>query len=189
MLNLYMFLIGCSPENRHTEQHDIFFAIGNSVKEVLPDVIAFWPEAKEKLHFDAWRIVSNVDGFKVQVTKEENVTSDAQLFFINLGGYKQNEFEEFHYKMLVAAKDKGEAIQQSKKTAFYRHTGFKGANSHIDDKYGVDVDNVYEIKDILPPSVKNKYRLSVKKEDDLPADKIHLGYFKLDTVDKWSGNN
>jgi hypothetical protein len=27
----------------------------------------------------------------------------AQLFFINLGGYKENEFEEYHYKMLAVA--------------------------------------------------------------------------------------
>lgn len=188
MPNLYIYLIGCSPVNRNTEQHDVFFAIGTSIKETLPDVVAFWPEAKGKLHFDAWRIVNNVNGYKVFVTQDESINSDAQLFFINLGGYKQNEFEEFHYKMLIAAKDKGEAIQQAKKTAFYKHTGFKGAGSHIDDKYGIDVDDVYEIKDILPVSVKNKYHLVIKKEDDLPPDHVNLGYFKLDMVDKWSGD-
>lgn len=184
-----MFLIGCLPANRYTEQHDVFFAIGNSVKAVLPDVVAFWPEAKGKLHFDAWRIVRNVNGYKVEVIQDKHIKSDAQLFFINLGGYKQNEFEEFHYKMLLAASNKGEAIQQAKKTAFYQHTGFKGANSHVDDKYGVDVDNVYEIKDILPASVKDKYHLKISKENNLPEDEIHLGYFKLDTVEKWSGGH
>ena len=184
-----MLLIGCSPASRHTEQHDIFFAIGNSIKEIIPEVIAFWPEAKGKLHFDAWRIVNKVDGFKVEVVENETANNEASLFFINLGGYKPNEFEEFHYKMLVAAKDKGEAIQQAKKTAFYRHTGFKGANSHVDDKYGVDVDNVYEIKDVLPQSVKNRYNLLITRDAELPEDKIHLGYFKLETVDRWSGGN
>ena len=98
MANLYMFLIGCSPANRYTEQHDVFFAIGNSVKEVLPDVVAFWPEAKGKLHLDAWRIVKSVNGYKVEIVQDEYIKSEARLFFINLGGYKQNEFEEYQLR-------------------------------------------------------------------------------------------
>ena len=120
------------------------------------------------------------------VVEGEKAASDSKLFFINLGGYKQNEFEEFHYKMLVVASDKGEAIMQAKKTAFFRHTGFKGANSHIDDKYGIDVDDIYAIADILPAALKDKYTLSITKTDDLSEDEIHLGYFRLDAVDKWT---
>jgi len=52
--------------------------------------------------------------------------------------------------MIVAAGDKGEAVKQAKNTAFYKHTGFKGADSHIDKKYGVDVDDFFEIADISP---------------------------------------
>jgi hypothetical protein len=189
MPNLYMFLIGASPRGRNIEQHDVFFAIGNSIKEVVPDIIAFWPEAKDKLHLDAWREVTKVNEYAVSViNKEQDAgTSAAQLFFINLGGYKKDEFEEFHYKMLVAAPDKGQAVSQSKKTAFFRHTGFKGANSHVDDKYGVDVDDVFEIKDILPAAAKQKYSLQITPaEPGQPDDQIHLGYFKLDNVDKWA---
>lgn len=182
-----MFLIGCTPPGRHTEQHDVLFCIGDSIKELIPQVVAFWPEVKGRLHFDAWREVKNVDGFEISVTEELETESSAKLFFINLGGYKPAEFEEFHYKMIVAAKDKGEAIKAAKKTAFYRHTGFKGANSHVDDKYGVDVDDFFEIQDILPAAVKERYKLTVTPASaDLPDDEIHLGYFKLDTVDKWA---
>ena len=63
--------------------------------------------------------------------------------------------------MLVAAADKSEAIQQAKSTAFFRHTGFKGAPAHVDDKFGLDVDDVHEIRDILPASTKAKFRLQV----------------------------
>ena len=84
--------------------------------------------------------------------------------------------------MIVAANDKAEAIQQSKQTAFYKHTGFKGAPSHIDDKYGLDVDDVFEIKDILSNEIKNQFSLEVNKsEEDLVEDQVHLGYFKLDS--------
>ena len=177
-----MLLVGCTPPGRYIEQHDVFFGIGERVKDLVPAVIAFWPQAEGKLHFDAWREVSRVNGHTVRIIAagEKEINDAAKLFFINLGGYKQNEFEEFHYKMIIAASDKSEAIGISKKTAFFRHTGFKGADSHIDDKYGIDVDDIFEIKDILPEEIKQQYRIVVTNEENSHAeDEIHLGYFKL----------
>ena len=186
MPKLYMLLVGASPPGRHTEQHDVFFGIANSMKELLPDVVAFWPEARGKLHIDAWREVTTVDGYKVTVLRSPGHRDGTQLFFINLGGYKPGEFEEFHYKMLVAAPDKNEAMRQSKQTAFFKHTGFEGATAHIDDKYGVDVDDIYAIREILPISMKASYSLTITPAlPDTPEDKLHLGYFRLDAVDDW----
>lgn len=188
-MKLFMLLIGCSPAGRHTEQHDVFFGIGNSIRDVLPDAMAFWPEAKASFHLDAWREVTLVNGYAVQVLEEEPKDSAAQLFFINLGGYKKDEFEEFHYKLIVAAADKGEAIKQAKQTAFFRHTGFKGANSHVDDKFGIDVDDCFAIADILSPNIKQHYRLMLMPAaKDSPEDTIYLGYFKPDKIDKWAPN-
>jgi hypothetical protein len=85
--------------------------------------------------------------------RQASAEKGARLFFINLGGYKQGDFEEYHYKLVFAAADKGVAIQLAKQNAFYLHAGFKGAESHVDDKFGVDVDDCYEISDILPPVV------------------------------------
>jgi hypothetical protein len=81
--------------------------------------------------------------------------------------------------MIIAAADKAEAVNISKQTAFFKHTGFKGATAHIDDKFGVDVDDVYEIADILPVIAKEKYSLLVSPADSLAADEMNLGYFKL----------
>lgn len=180
MPRLFMLLIGASPPGRNIEQHDVFFGIGDSIKDLVPDVISFWP-GNNKIHFDAWREVTSVNGYKVEVVFKNSAdqASPYKLFFINLGGYKQNEFEEFHYKMVIAAADKSEAINLSKKTAFFRHTGFPGATAHIDDKYGVDVDDVYEINDILPSHIKDKYKILVYPSDVITEDEIHLGYFKL----------
>ena len=177
-----MLLIGATPPERNIEQHDVFFGIGETIKDLIPDVEAFWP-GNNKLHFDAWREVTSVNGYKVEVVlkSEPKQNSLHKLFFINLGGYKQNEFEEFHYKMVIAAADKAEAVNLSKKTAFFKHTGFKGATSHIDDKFGVDVDDVYEITDILPIAAKEKYSLLVMPADPIAEDEMNLGYFKLST--------
>ncbi len=179
MPKLFLFLIGSTPPDRNIEQHDVFFDIGESVKDLVPNVQAFWPGVK--LHFDAWREVTCVDGYRIEVVPKDdrNTISSAKLFFLNLGGYKPGEFEEYHYKMLVAAQDKTDAIIKAKETAFFRHTGFTGANSHIDDKYGVDVDDVYEITDILNKETKEKHRISVIPDSEVKEDELHIGYFKL----------
>lgn len=175
-----MLLIGATPPERNIEQHDVFFDIGESIKDLIPDITAFWP-GDNKLHFDAWREVTRVNGYRVEVVlkNESKQNSLFKLFFINLGGYKPNEFEEFHYKMIIAAADKAAAVNISKQTAFFKHTGFKGATAHIDDKFGVDVDDVYEIADILPTTAKEKYSLLVTPADSLVEDEMNLGYFKL----------
>lgn len=181
-----MVLLGCKPEGRHTEQHDIFFGIGYELIDLLPDMYAFWPEANRKIHIDSWREVTQVTGYTVKVVPRTELSADSQrmvkLFFINLGGYKQNDLEEYHYKMIVACADKGIAVQQAKQTAFYRHTGFAGAVSHIDDKYGVDVDDMYEIGDILPDRIKQKYALVLSPGTQNTEDVLHVGYLKVEKL-------
>ncbi|MQP23573.1 DUF1543 domain-containing protein [Flavobacterium sp. LMO8] len=182
-VNLHMIMLGCTPKGRYTEQHDIFFGIGTSLKELIPDMNAFWPEAKGKIHIDAWQKVTSVDGFTIKVvSKEENLNQDEQLFFLNLGGYKEGEFEEYHYKVLVVAKTKAEAIKKAKQTTFFKHCGFKGAESHIDDKYGVDVDDVHKIEDILSKKFKLKYRLKITKTNVFSEDEKNIGYLKIDKI-------
>ncbi|MFC4232163.1 DUF1543 domain-containing protein [Parasediminibacterium paludis] len=183
-LKLYMLLLGCRPSGRFTEQHDILFAIGENPKALVPQILEFWPEAKGIIHVDAFRTVTLVDGFEISVVEKSEAIADQtnKLFFINLGGYKRGEFDEFHYKMLVVASDKDAAIAQAKQTAFYKHTGFTGAPSHVDDKYGIDVDDVFEIKDILPKALKKKYSLAIQPTANIIADELHLGYYKLDKL-------
>lgn len=184
MQKLFMLILGATPKNRHIEQHDVFFGIAETIKDLLPAIIAYWPEANGKVHIDAWREVTFIDGFTVQVVdKEASVSSElpkeTKLFFLNLGGYKPGEFEEYHYKMLAACHTKTEAIMQAKQTVFYKHTGFKNATSHIDDKYGVDVDDIYEIEDILTGETKEKYTIQISKTNAGKEDELHIGYYKL----------
>ncbi|MEN9685946.1 MAG: hypothetical protein RLZZ28_1732 [Bacteroidota bacterium] len=185
---LFMLLLGCKPEGRHTEQHDIFFGIGTELSDLVQEIQAFWP-GNHSIHIDAWREINLVDGFAVVVQEKKSLpdapTKDSwRLFFINLGGYKENEFEEFHYRMVLAARSKAEAIARAKATAFYRHTGFKGADSHIDDKYGIDVDDFYEVADLLPKRIKEQYQLLVHPSDATIADAWELGYTKLSSLVK-----
>lgn len=179
-----MILLGCTPPGRHTEQHDMFFAIGNSLKDTIPDILDFWPEANGKTHIDAWREVTEVDGFSVQVVEKDaaDAGDPGKLFFLNLGGYKRNEFDELHYKMLLIGENKASAIKQAKETAFYIHNGFEGAPSHVDDKYGVDVDDVFEIEDVLSAEIKQRFKLLIIPLEGAVKDEIHLGYLPIGKI-------
>ncbi len=182
---LYMILLGCKPTGRNTEQHDIFFGIAKELKDLVPEIKASWKNSG-KIHLDAFRVVTNVDGHAITIAeKPEKKSSDLNLFFLNLGGYKENHFDEFHYKMLTVATEKAAAINIAKKSAFYLHTGFgKKATSHIDDKYGVDVDDIFEIKDILSQEMKDQFSIEISKEinEALPQDEMSLGYYKIDEL-------
>ncbi len=180
-----MVILGCKPVGRFTEQHDVFFGIGNSLRELIPQMKAFWKEANGMIHIDAWREIKAVDGYAVQIAQKQYAsmnTANAKLFFINLGGYKQNELEEYHYKIITVAADKGEAVRKSKQSAFYKHYGFKGAESHIDDKYGIDVDDLYQVEDILPHEVKNKYSIILTGAGNMLHDELHIGYLTIDKL-------
>jgi len=104
------------------------------------------------------------------------------LFFINLGGYKENEFEEYHYKILAVGATLAEATKKAKATAFYKHCTFKGATSHIDDKFGIDVDDIFNVKEILSPTFTEQFELRITPMENLTEDTLHIGYLKIDKI-------
>jgi hypothetical protein len=181
---LFMLLLGCKPHGRHTEQHDIFFGIASSLRELVPDIKSFWPEAGS-IHIDAWREVNTVENCSVKVAlagaNESTAEIPRKLFFINLGGYQENKFAEQHYIVLTVKSDKESAFKEARSTLFFAENNFDG-NSHIDDKYGIDVDDIYRVEDILSPVQKEMYKIEISPSTDLQADQIHLGYFKLSNL-------
>jgi hypothetical protein len=202
-LKLYMLLLGSKAPQRNVEQHDYFFGVARSLKELVPEIKVFWPEAGNSIHLDGWREVNAVEGYQIRaVLKNEDVAGQGgaeepgrtalqsdeaaqtppSLFFINLGGYQENLLEEQHYIVLTVQNDRAQATQHAKKTAFFKKNSIKGANSHIDEKYGIDVDDIYRIEEILSASQKERYQIIISPAADLPADQIHLGYFKLDKL-------
>jgi Domain of Unknown Function (DUF1543) len=182
---LYKVLIGCKPKGRHTEQHDVYIGISDCMANMIPQLKKFWPEAASSMHIDGFKKITTVDNYSIKIVEKSSAEiSTHQLFFINLGGYKPNELEEYHYKMIVAGIDKAAAIKAAKQTAFYKHTGFKGAESHIDDKYGIDVDDIYAIEDMLPNYLKKQFKIIVSATENTIADDLHLGYFPLRKIEK-----
>lgn len=175
-------MLGCKPTGRATEQHDVFFGIGPNLKSLVPEIIASWPHAKD-LHIDSWREVTQVNGFTISIIpRKKTSTHTFKLFFINLGGYKVNDLEEFHYKILSVAENLSEALRETKQCAFYLHTGFRGAESHVDDKYGIDVDDSYNVEDLLNSDTKKKFAIHVSHQLSGIEDQLHSGYLKLGKI-------
>jgi Domain of Unknown Function (DUF1543) len=182
---LYMLLLGCKPPGRHTEQHDVFFGIAPSLPQLLPQIHTFWPQTEVKVHIDAWREVTAVDGYQIKIVPKQadKGIQKQKLFFINLGGYQANKFEEQHYIVLTVKETSALASKQAKETLFYKHNHIPGGTSHIDDKYGVDVDDIYAVEEILPPALKEEYGIELIPTAGLPEDELHLGYVKLSLLE------
>lgn len=182
-----MILLGSKAPQRTVEQHDYFFGIASSLQELVPQMHDFWPEAGSSLHIDGWREVTHVDGYAVNILPNEERGPDngKRLFFVNLGGYQSGKLEEQHYTLLTVQDDRKGAIKTSTMTDFFKNQSIaavKSASAHIDEKYGVDVDEVYRIEDVLSPGVKHLYHISLVPETAVLPDVIHLGYFKLDKL-------
>lgn len=185
-LKLYMILLGCKPQGRHVEQHDVFFGIAPSLTELVGEMENFWPDSG-KLHIDAWREVNAVDGYQIRVQPKSGLDDqiaiqESKLFFINLGGYQPSRFEEQHYMLLTVKTDRAAAMKEAKQTLFFQTNHFEGASSHIDDKYGIDVDELYQIEEILSASQKDRYQILILPFETDQQDKIHLGYLKLSSL-------
>jgi hypothetical protein len=186
-LKLYMLLLGSKAPGRHVEQHDFFFGIAHSLVELVPAIKTFWRGAVGNLHIDGWREVNTVDGYSIQIVPREVIAEPSanKLFFINLGGYTAGRLEEQHHVILSVETDRTAAIQKAKKAAFFKSNtipAVKGANAHIDDKYGIDVDDIYKIEEMLPAVHKEKYHIQITPGSSLPEDEVHLGYFRLDRL-------
>ncbi|WP_409149751.1 DUF1543 domain-containing protein [Sphingobacterium sp. BS-2] len=176
-MELFMVVVGGKPEGRFTEQHDVFFGIADELKELVPSMFEFWPALEGRMHIDSWRKVGKVDGYNIQIIEksEQNPNNSKRLYFVNLGGYKPNDMQEYHYKQLVVAANLAEATKIAKDTVFWKHH----ESSHIDDKYGIDVDDIYEVVDLLNPTFKEKYHILIQEASNIPEDTLEVGYLKI----------
>jgi hypothetical protein len=63
--------------------------------------------------------ITSVDNYAIEIiSKDEKISQLRNPIFINLGGYKKGEFEEYHYKMITVAKTLGIATEKLKQLLF-----------------------------------------------------------------------
>jgi len=184
---LFMVLLGCRPAGRLTEQHDVFFGCAASLKELVPQMKKFWPDSGG-LHLDAWREVTTVGDYAISLVPRTSPSSETSeenklhLFFINLGGYQAGLFEELHHKQLIVADTMASALKIARQSPFFKSasTGTKAGVSHVDDKYGFDLDDIYRVEDLL--TVKDQYQLQITRTKVAAEDQEHIGYLKISTL-------
>ena len=147
---LYCITMGATVPGRLIEQHDMLFAAAPDISDLIPSLQAAWPEGSS-VHIDAYREVNTVGAYHIAISQTppaEN-TSGLKLLFFNLGGYVEGDMEEYHHKALVVAASQKEAIASIKQCEFYQNRGYAGAESHIDDKMNVDIDDVHIVDDLI----------------------------------------
>lgn len=180
-----MVLLGSKAPARNVEQHDYFFGVARSLKELVPAMKTFWPEAGSSIHVDGWREVTRVGHYRIDIgdAAETHPDNPKRLFFINLGGYQSGKLAEQHYTVLSVQSDRAQAVQEAKRTVFFKTNSIRGANAHIDEKYGIDVDDIYRIEDVLSAADKSRFRVLISEEtEEHREDPVHLGYYKLDKI-------
>ena len=188
-----MVQLGGRPKGRLIEQHDIFFGAAYQVSDLIGDINEHWPEVKNKWHIDSYRAITKVGSYAIKLiepSEQVKAAADLRLFFINLGGYQQDSFEEFHYKLLVVAPNQADAIKQAKKSDFYKQSTFKdktspfNAASHIDDKFAVDIDDIYNVNDLISNVQLSIEPISDTDELNAKEDKEYVGYLSIKNLKK-----
>ncbi|MFI5151636.1 MAG: DUF1543 domain-containing protein [Bacteroidia bacterium] len=136
---------------------------------------------RDKVHIDAWIKVQYVDGYKINIRKKgsaKNANGDLKLYFINLGGYKENEFEEFHKKLFAVAPSVSEALGKVMKMDFMieyspQSLGLAGS-AHLDDQFKID----FEADDIICVSetIGDEFEIELEAVSPHPENEMVVGY-------------
>lgn len=192
-----MVQLGGRPKGRLIEQHDIFFGIADRVDALIEPINQHWPEVKNKWHIDSYRAITKVDDYSIHLmdankleANDASKNNELKLYFINLGGYQRGSFEEFHYKLLIVATTQAEAVKQAKRSDFYREFSYKdkdspfNAASHIDDKFAVDIDDIYNVNELI-----SNFKLVIEPIADdnhqiTNDDKEYVGYLSIKNLKK-----
>ena len=177
-------VLGCKPQPRLIEQHDVFFGIGKEIHELAQPIKNIWPETNGKIHIDGWRRVTVVDKYHIRVVPRQEPINDLKLFFFNLGGYTKGNLYENHKPAFIVSTDLISAVKKVKTSPILQSMGSVNskASAHVDDKFSIN-DNVFEVQEILWLRSKFNYSIQVIEkmpQEELVPDELHqTGFLQL----------
>ena len=144
----FAIMLGGRHPKANIELHDLVFVLANDSTEAFKEAKKKWFGDPKKVHGDGYVDLLSLEGFDYIGTENSHVSdSEAEtnqnkkLFAINIGGYLQNEFGEFHHYHFVVANDGKEAIKKAREAA---NPSF--LVPHVDDK--LEVDDLIEVNQI-----------------------------------------
>ncbi len=139
---------------------------------------------RDKVHIDAWMKVEYVDGYKISIAGRHKPAeeSEQKLYFINLGGYKAGEFEEFHKKLFLIATGlsdvRAQILSHPFMTEYCPAELGNAGKSHIDDQYKIDfeADDIVCVNDVIG----SNYKIVLQKTTIEIENETAIGYLPLD---------
>jgi len=191
-LKLFMVLVGFKQKGMNTEQHDVRFVVGTSVEEdplvhkSIREQLSIPLETK--IHIDSYVDINYADGHEVKLVYNPSADEpqNKNLFFVNLGGYKNNEFKEHHKPLLLVAEKQTEAIKRALVDTFVYEmdTPHPKARPHKDDdlNVGADVDDYLNVAENVSKSLKGHRIVLIPKPGgkDSILTPVITGYMKLE---------
>ena len=110
-----MIMVGGHTPTSNLEVHDMRFAAAEKIEDTYEQLQSEWWGDPDTLHLDVWSKITCIDGYDVSL-KPEPYAGEQKLFFVNLGGYDPDHFDELHKNILVVAKSDAFAKHAAKET-------------------------------------------------------------------------
>ena len=185
---LFLVVVGGKSTKANIELHDVRWLIGSRIEDTFEQIRNDWFGEIKGLHIDSYKKITNIDGYKIELfeDKEEQnnpnnkrflkSNSAMKLWFVNLGGYKNDSMIEHHEFGLFVANSSQEAKTRAKK---YFLTGFM--QKHKDDIS--DLTSFVEVDDCQPITQINSWRINLVRDNQLTLNKLvpdWYGYMRID---------
>jgi hypothetical protein len=139
-MKLFSVFLGGRAYKCNTELHDVVFTLGEKIEDTYSDLLQKWFGLPNRLHIDSWVDLNIVEGYKISLSKEKK-KSKKKLYFVNLGAYEKNRFEELHESKFMVDVNKINVKKRAKELLLVGKE-----QVHLDDLY--DVDDCIEIRKV-----------------------------------------
>lgn len=160
-LKLFMVLIGGHTPTSNLEVHDMRFVTAHTLRDTYETLQSEWWGAPDTLHIDVWGEVAQIDGFDVSLSEEPYRGTD-KLYFINLGGYVADQFDEVHKNVLIVEKSLPYARKRAKDSVA------EWTQPHKDTEF--------EIEKILPLTKIGRYHIHLTPAQNPVPFSFHCAY-------------
>lgn len=160
-LKLFMAYLGGSVPGFSIEGHDVVFVTSNDIAAAAAAAKATWSGKPTSVHVDAIREVTRVGNYRIDLTAAP-VASEVSLYFVNLGFYRTDVFNELHHITLVAAPSRGAALKMALEQV--------SVGAHL--QHG---DNIYDVDDCIRVAQVAELWIALSPSADTHVDEILRG--------------
>ena len=176
-MKLFGVFLGGRADKCNIELHDVVFTCSESIEKSYFDLLSKWFGNPKRLHIDSWIELKYIDGYKIHLSKSKP-SHKRKLYFINLGGYDKNKFEELHESKFLVGENRIDIKKKAKKILLL-------------GKDQVHTDDLYDVDDCITIDKVSGYYIHLTKTDILPKLNFNNGYLPIpkETILKFIKSN